>query len=237
MVLGDFHIHTHFSDGKLSIAQVVDLYGRQGFDAIAITDHLCEEKTFWGKCAKGLNKTLTKETFSSYIDEILTQAERAKDIYGMTVIPGFEITKNSLSHRDSAHVLALGVQEYIDPDQDLFAVLSEIREKGGVSVAAHPVSTKKFEVQTYHLWDHRHDFAPYFDAWEVASGPYLFEQVKESGLPMIASSDLHHPLQMTSWKSIIQSENEEEALLEGIRKQRIEFRFWKSSAKDFAWNQ
>ena len=38
-LLCDFHVHTQWSDGKLTIAEVVDLYGSSGnFDVIAITD-------------------------------------------------------------------------------------------------------------------------------------------------------------------------------------------------------
>src|SRR5690349_14020633 len=39
MLLADFHIHTTWSDGKLPMGEVVDLFGRSGHDVIAITDH------------------------------------------------------------------------------------------------------------------------------------------------------------------------------------------------------
>jgi predicted metal-dependent phosphoesterase TrpH len=40
-LLCDFHVHTQWSDGKLSVSEVVDLYGSTGkFDVIAITDHI-----------------------------------------------------------------------------------------------------------------------------------------------------------------------------------------------------
>ena len=40
-LLCDFHVHTQWSDGKLTVGEVVDLYGSTGkFDAIAITDHI-----------------------------------------------------------------------------------------------------------------------------------------------------------------------------------------------------
>ena len=49
MLLADFHIHTTWSDGKLSIPQVVDLFGRAGHDVIAITDHVVNTDTWIGK--------------------------------------------------------------------------------------------------------------------------------------------------------------------------------------------
>jgi len=67
----------------------------------------------------------------------------------------------------------------------------KIRGQGGIAVAAHPVSTRKLEFQTYHLWNRRDELAQEFDAWEVASGPHLFDEVKESRLPVLATSDLH----------------------------------------------
>ena len=40
-LLCDFHVHTQWSDGRMSVREVVDLYGRTGrFDVIAITDHI-----------------------------------------------------------------------------------------------------------------------------------------------------------------------------------------------------
>jgi predicted metal-dependent phosphoesterase TrpH len=40
-LLCDFHVHTTWSDGRLSLGDTIDLYGRTGkFDVIAITDHI-----------------------------------------------------------------------------------------------------------------------------------------------------------------------------------------------------
>ena len=40
-LLCDFHVHTNWSDGRLSLREVVDLYGRtRRFDVIAVTDHI-----------------------------------------------------------------------------------------------------------------------------------------------------------------------------------------------------
>jgi hypothetical protein len=225
MLLCDFHIHTQMSDGHHSIREIVDAYGQEGFRAIAITDHLCEDKTFLGKAAHFLNRSIRKDNFDDYLETIRAEAERAMKLYHMTVIPGVEITKNSFQHADSAHILALGIDRYVDPNQDIVDVLHAIRNQGAISIAAHPVSTKKWEAQTYHLWNHRFELGPLFDAWEVASGPVLFEEVSGSGLPMIASSDLHHLSQMRAWKTLVQSENTTEAILESIKKQKLDFIF------------
>src|SRR5262249_28457656 len=119
MMLCDFHIHSQFSDGRLSIPELIDLYGERGFGAIAITDHLCEERTFLGHTARFFDRTLTRETFPRYLEILAEEAERAWRRYRMVVIPGYELTKNSLINDRSAHVVVLGAREFISADQDI----------------------------------------------------------------------------------------------------------------------
>ena len=38
-LLCELHAHTTWSDGALGLAELVDLYGRSGFDVLAVTDH------------------------------------------------------------------------------------------------------------------------------------------------------------------------------------------------------
>jgi predicted metal-dependent phosphoesterase TrpH len=232
MMLGDFHMHSTFSDGKLSIPELVDLFGSRGFGAIAITDHLCESKSIIGKAARYIGNTLTPATFPLYTEILKSEAERAWKQYRLVVIPGFELTKNSASNHRSAHMLALGVTEWIDADGDPADLARAIRSKGGLAVAAHPVSTRKMEKQTYHLWDRRQELSKLFDAWEVASGPYIFNEVLESGLPMIASSDLHRRNQLTSWKTVLSCERHPEAIFDAIRNQNVAFQFYEEETND-----
>ena len=86
MILADLHVHSTFSDGKMSIPELVDFYGERGFGMIAVTDHLCEERFTLGRAARFLEKTLTRESFPEYIATIRVEAERAMDRYGMLVI-------------------------------------------------------------------------------------------------------------------------------------------------------
>lgn len=224
-MLADFHMHSTFSDGKLTIPELVDLYGSRGFGAIAITDHLCEAETVIGKAARYLGQTLTPATFPLYVEILRSEAERAWDLYRMVVIPGFELTKNSVSNHRSAHLLGLGISEFVPADGDPVELARAIRRQGALAIAAHPVHTRKTEKQTYHLWDRREELAAELDAWEVASGPYLFEEVAATRLPKIASSDLHRPSQFRSWKTVLSCERHPEAILEAIRRQELDFRF------------
>lgn len=233
MYLADFHIHSTYSDGKLTIPELVDFYGEAGFGAIAITDHLCESESWLGRAGQWLGHSLTPLTLPSYFATLREQAERAWDRYRMVLIPGMEYTRNSLSNHRSAHIVGLGLDlEAVGPwvNGDGIDIARGIRNRGGLAIAAHPVFTRKIEKQTLHLWDRREELAQHFDAWEVASGPHWFDEVAQSRLPLIASSDLHHPRQMKSWKTMLNVERHPEAVLRAIRSQNLEFRFFAPEA-------
>lgn len=229
MFLADLHIHSQYSDGKLSIPEIVDLYGKLGFGAIAITDHICETNGIFGAGAKYLDWTVRADNFKNYIDEINSEAERAWAHYRMLVIPGYEITKNSILPSQSAHFLVIGSETFMCPNQDTVAQLSQAKNSGALTIAAHPVNTGVREKQTYRLWNLRDKVGKYVDAWEVASGAVWFREVDESGLPIIANSDLHLPSHIQSWKTVFNCERSREAIFEAIRKQNIEFKFFHMS--------
>lgn len=236
MYLSDFHIHSNFSDGKMSIPALVDYFGQRNFGAIAITDHFCEQKTVIGKASSYLGVTLTSATFPIYQEILKSEAERAWEQYEMVLIPGVEITKNSISNHRSAHFLVLGNLNGVDPNKDISEMSDVARSNGALIIAAHPVSTQKIEKQTYHLWDRREELANKVDAWEVASGPYLFDCVKSSGLPMVANSDFHSPKNMTSWKTLLGCEKRIDSILESIKRQKLDFHFYREETKNVFHN-
>ncbi len=227
MMLADFHVHSNFSDGKLTIPELIDLYGQRGFGSIAITDHVGESHTLIGKAASHLGLCLTTAIFPLYLEILKSEAERAWKMYRMVVIPGVELSKNSISNHRSAHILALGINKYISADGDVAEIAKTIRDEGAVSIAAHPVASGKLEKQTYHLWNRREELSNVFDAWEVASGDRLFPEVLNSSLPKIANSDLHIGRQITSWKTVLECERHPEAILKAIKKQEVKFRFYR----------
>lgn len=232
MVLADLHVHSNFSDGRLTIPELVDFYGRRGFGCIAVTDHVCEESSVIGAAANYLNYSLSPAVFPVYLEILKSEADRALRTYNMVVLPGVEISKNSWSNHRSAHVLAIGIDKWISADGDIVDIARKIRNQGALAVAAHPVSTRKLERQTYHLWGRRHELALEFDAWEVASGPYIFEEVKASGLPMLATSDFHKPSHINAWKTLLECERTPEAILECVRRQRLAFKYYNEEFKE-----
>ncbi|CAN5619689.1 PHP domain-containing protein [soil metagenome] len=234
MILADLHVHSTFSDGKMTISELVDFYGTRGFGCIAVTDHICEQKSVLGFAAGALKFTLSRETFPKYLEMIHSEAERAWSMYRLRVIPGFELSKNSWSNQRSAHVLGLGVSKWMPAELDILEMTKGLREQGALSIAAHPVHTGLFEPQTLHLWSRREELRFEFDAWEVASGRKFFGEVYASGLPMIASSDLHHARQISAWKTLLKVRADErsiEAVLDAVREQKLEFGFWNDASR------
>src|SRR5262245_49012765 len=101
MLLCDFHVHTAYSDGALSLSQVVDLFGRSGHDAIAITDHVVNRDNGLGKIAHAIRRSLDPETWKRYVDDIARESERAWRKYEMLVLTGAEMTRNTIN-RDTS---------------------------------------------------------------------------------------------------------------------------------------
>ena len=226
MILADLHVHSTFSDGQMTIAELVDFYGSRGFGAIAITDHLCETNALIGKAARIIGHTLTEHTFSIYLRTLEEQRERAWKQYRMVLIGGVEITQNRISNHRSAHILGLGIEKWINPNGDVVDIAKSIQAQGGLAIAAHPVSTRKIEKQTYHLWDRRKELRHVLDGWEVASGRHWFDEVAKEKLPVIATSDLHRADQIDSWKTVFTCEKHPEAILTAIRRQDIDFHYY-----------
>ena len=223
MLKCDFHIHSHFSDGRLSIAEIVDFYGTRGYSAIAITDHICERRNLIGRVTHNMNLSLSKETFPLYIAEINKQAERAWIEYGLRVLPGYEITKNSFLNHRSAHLLIIGTTQFISPDLSIDTILRKARKLNALTIAAHPFHTGEFEFQTFQLWSRRHELNKLIDAWEINSRKIISTEVLNSGLPLIANSDFHHYAHFDSWKTKVDAVLDQESLFRSIRQQKIDF--------------
>jgi hypothetical protein len=229
MFISDLHLHSTFSDGRLSIPEIVDLYGSRGFGAISVTDHLCETNTLMGKASAAMNRTLTPAVFPLYMEILKSEARRAWDRYRMVLIPGIELTKNSMVSHSSARILALGVTDYIEADADVVTLARAVRAQGAVAVASH----------TQYLWGRRDELAGEFDAWEISAGRKLHREVLGTALPKLAASGMHHPRHILSWKTMFFCERSPDAILEAIRRQELCFaQFDKSGIADPAgWIQ
>jgi PHP domain len=80
--LTELHAHTRWSDGALSVGELVDLYGSQGVDVLCITDHAPQTDD---PCLLG---NVTAANFDAYLAELDREAARAQAQYGLVVLPG-----------------------------------------------------------------------------------------------------------------------------------------------------
>jgi predicted metal-dependent phosphoesterase TrpH len=224
-LLCDFHVHTKWSDGKLSVAEVVDLYGSTGkFDVIAITDHILMKQDVLARA--GRIATLGRRAFgvrerdfTAYLDDIRSEARRALDQYGMLVIAGAEITQNRLRGKKNSHIIALDIKKYVSADQSANDVLREIRRQGALSIACHPHhrTTRRIEISTCYLWDHRDELSNLVDVWEAANRDDLFSVTSLKHFPYVANSDFHKPKHLYSWKTLVRSEKNWPAISRALR--------------------
>jgi PHP domain len=133
-LLCELHAHTRWSDGELRLPELVDLYGRNGFDVLAVTDHVVREDDPWRQTQLGLRRA----TFADYLAETAAQAERARLEYDLLLIPGVELTYNDPDPFVAAHAVAIGCRSFVGVDDGLNSALVHAREKGAALVAAHP---------------------------------------------------------------------------------------------------
>ena len=217
MLLADFHIHTTWSDGKLSMPEVIDLFGRAGHDVIAITDHIVNDDAVVGKVTHRFRLTLTEDRFEAYLEEIERERKRAWDQYRMLVIAGAELTQNRILRRNSAHVLALGMDRFISANGTVEEMLLRARASAPVLVACHPNEMTDWYANTLYLWNRRAQLGELIDLWEVACRWDLFPQVSRAKMPFIGNSDFHQEAHLYAWKTLLPCEKNEQAVLRTLR--------------------
>ncbi len=108
MGLADLHLHTDFSDGWPTPAQVIDHVTLEGrLDVIAITDH-------------------------DTIEGALRGADHAARTDGVAVVIGEEVSSRH------GHILGLFLEKRVRPGLSAAATIAEIHNQGGLAIAAHP---------------------------------------------------------------------------------------------------
>ncbi len=228
-LLADLHIHSNFSDGLLSIEEIVETYGKSGFDVIAITDHLFDTESQRSLELHEEGKSVTN--IKAYFDKIQEVACWAKEDYDLLVLPGLEICNIPRDY----HILGIDLKEAINPNQDAEGVIEEIHRQGGLAVASHPHLKLSFFLQhdqtsikrhPLHLWKFRERYADKIDAWEIANRDDLFEVVGLERFPYLANSDFHERHHLTAWKSLILAEKEKESVKKAIITKKVAIFFF-----------
>jgi len=202
----------------VGLRRTVDLFGQAGFDVIAITDHVVNGDNTFGKLVNRFKFSVTEDSFHPYMSHIAEEAARAWDRYGMLVIPGVEITKNSFSSDKSAHLLLIDIKEFIPASWNYEKIFLEAKKQDALIVACHPhhTSEKSFK-DTLFLWNNRDRYGKYIDAWEIANRDDVFNVISLKKYPYIAGSDFHRVRHLYSWKSLLNCKKEMGSIKQCIR--------------------
>jgi UDP-N-acetylglucosamine:LPS N-acetylglucosamine transferase/predicted metal-dependent phosphoesterase TrpH len=218
ILLCDFHSHSVFSDGKLTIPELVDFYGQRGFDVLCITDHICDHSKVIGRMTNLTGLVLTLEQVEDYLEAIEKEKKRALEKYRLILMGGLEFNKDGLTRKSSAHLLAVDLKKPISPSLPITQTIAEIHAQGALAIASHPHEFKThWGKNTLYFWEHIDQYAPLLDAWEVANRDDIFNPIGLKRLPFVANSDFHKPKHIFSWKTVLFCEKEPEAIKQCIR--------------------
>jgi 3',5'-nucleoside bisphosphate phosphatase len=218
-LLCELHAHTRWSDGALSVRELVDLYGRNGFDVLCVTDHLVRVP----EDAARPPSEVTRETYGAYLDAVQRESERAWLLYELLVIPGLELTYDDHDAARAAHAVAVGLREPVDLEPGLDPALAAARAAGAALIAAHPYEPDQLgstQRQTCRWAVERESAGALVDRFELFNRHDLFGWVAEARLPAVATGDFHRLEHLATWKTLLPCRKEETAVLDYLRSPR-----------------
>jgi len=221
-LLCELHAHTRWSDGSLSVPELVDLHGRNGFDVLCVTDHVIRTNDPWRERQGLLFSSVDEESWPRYLAEVEREAARAWRTYGMLVIPGLELTFNDEEPVQAAHAVAVGLRSFVSVDDGIADAMKMAAEAGAAIIAAHPYDgepassngrlTKRF-ARDVALRGLAHRF-------ELFNRTQLFGWVADAGLPGVACGDFHELKHLAGWKTLLPSMHDEAAVVDYLRSRR-----------------
>ena len=192
LLIGDFHMHTVFSDGVVWPTVRVDEAQREGIDVISITDHIEYQP----------HKEDLPTNFNRSFD---LAVERAKEC-NVLLIKGAEITRDT----PPGHYNAVYLNDIDLVAQDCAKDEKNVEEKKEkiIKIVAKANEQDAFVFWNHHEWKgaKRGAWMQYHDimvqnkhlhGMEVANGkkyyPSAFQWCIENNLTMIGNSDIHQP--------------------------------------------
>jgi predicted metal-dependent phosphoesterase TrpH len=215
-LLCELHSHTTWSDGRLRMDELIDLYGTAGFDVLCVTDHVV-------RATDPCGPMVDAATYNNYLESIGQEAERALREYDLLVIPGVELTDSDPDPDRAAHALAVGLERLVTLEHGLPAALTEARAAGAATIAAHPHSTEEDSVpgRTTRRFSREPDrMRPLIDRYELINRADVFSWVAAEGLPGVASGDFHTPAHLETWKTVLPCEKATAAVVAHLRSDR-----------------
>lgn len=172
----DFHVHTVFSDGKVWPDVRVDEAWQQGYDAIAITDHI-EYRPF-------------KDQVIGDLNESYKIAKKRADHIGFILIKGTEITRSKpLGHLNALFLTDANPLDMEDP----LEAIDIARSQGAVILWNHPGwpddKSTVYEIHEKLIADGKIDMVEVHNHMEYY--PLTFDWMEKYDLAPSANSDTH----------------------------------------------
>jgi hypothetical protein len=224
-LLCELHAHTRWSDGAFTVAELVDLYGRNGFDVLCVTDHVNRSDDPWLP-ADAPARGITRANFDGYLAELDAQAERAMREYDLLLLAGTELTYNDLDPYLAAHAVAVGCRTFVSVDDGLDAALANARGEGAALVAAHPYRARRGAIPSRLTLRWSRDWRRLrnlVDRWELFNRHDLYGWTAERGLPAVANGDFHRPEHLHGWKTLLPCAKDESSVVAYLRSPRPTF--------------
>lgn len=202
----DLHIHTIYSDGNVTPEYRIQEAWTDGLDVIAITDHVEYRKWedqmvsflkgYMPEGTKAVNTGITgkaadEKGILSDLNLPYNVAKASAAQYGITLIPGIEITRDPLT---IGHYNALFIKDANKVyDADPIVSIKNAREQGALIMQNHPGWRRKdleiidFEKKVYDQ--------NLIDGVEIMNGsefyPTVISRAAEKNLFMSANTDIH----------------------------------------------
>ena len=202
----DLHTHTVYSDGNVTPEYRIQEAWTDGLDVIAITDHV-EYRRWEGQMVtflkgympegtKGTNtnlvgKSASEEGILSDLNLPCQVAKASAEQYGLTLIPGIEITRDPLT---IGHYNALFIKDANTVyDADPIVSIKKAREQGAIIMQNHPGWRRKnLEVTEFEQKVYAEDL---IDGVEIMNGsefyPIVVDRASEKQMFMAANTDIH----------------------------------------------
>lgn len=211
-LLCELHAHSTWSDGALAIGEVVDLYGRRGFDVLAVTDHATRDR-----------REIHAGNYDAYLAAIADEAVRAWREYELLLLPGLELTFDHSDPEEAAHAVAIGLRDYVPVEEGVETMLRAARAHGAALVAAHPYPVGEADTsprRTARFAADHVTLAPLVDRFELFNRDTLFSWVADARFPTVATGDFHRIEHLAGWKTMLPCAKTEEAVIGYLRSPR-----------------
>jgi uncharacterized protein (UPF0216 family) len=196
------HMHSTYSDGIRSLKELVDSLD---FDIICVTDHA---------------HYLDKKKFKEYVKECKKLSNRNR-----LVVPCLEIG------RKQHHVMAIGIENFIDEDEDIEERIRLIKKNNGIAILSHPYGHKDKKISMSKDFLDKLKELDGVEIWNTAShgkkipsakAIKFFNKLKNDKLIAVCGADMHATIQKEPY-FLIDCELNKKSFLDALRKGKYKF--------------